>query len=82
MFHKYPNIHYHLYADYLQIYTSFSSSSYSDLIKMSMFNCIIDLTEWLSHISLSLNMTKTDTVIFSRPSSLLTFTHPTISSNF
>ena len=45
IFHKYPNIHYHLYADDLQIYTSFPSSSDSDLIQMSIFNCITDLTE-------------------------------------
>ena len=42
--HK-PNIYYHLYADDLQIYTSFPSSSDSDLIQISMFNCITDLTE-------------------------------------
>ena len=41
-----------------------------------MFNCITDLTEWLSHNSLSLNMTKTDTIIFSRASSPLSITHP------
>ena len=76
IFHKYPNIHYHLYADDLQIYTSFPSSSDSDMIQMSMFKCITDLTEWFSHNSLSLNMTKTDTIIFSRPSSPLSITHP------
>ena len=65
IFHKYPNIHYHLYADDLQIYTSFLSSSDFDLIQMYMFNCITDLTKWLSHNSLSLNMTKNDTIIFS-----------------
>ena len=43
---------------------------------MSMFNCITDLTEWFSHNSLSLNMTKTDTIIFSRPSSPISITHP------
>ena len=43
---------------------------------MSMFNCITDLTEWFSHNSLSLNMTKTDTIIYSRPSSPLSITHP------
>ena len=43
---------------------------------MSMFNCITDLTEWFSHNSLSLNMTKTDTIIFSRPSSPLSINHP------
>ena len=43
---------------------------------MSMFNCITDLTEWFSHNSLSLNMTETDTIIFSRPTSPLSITHP------
>ena len=76
IFHKYPNIHYHHYADDLHIYTSFPSSSDSDMIQVSMFNCIIDLTEWFSHNSLSLNMTKTDIIIFSRPSSPLSITHP------
>ena len=66
MFHKYPNINYRLFADYLQIYTSFPRSSDSGLIQISMFNCIPDLTEWFSHNSLSLNMTKTNTIIFSR----------------
>ena len=73
IFHKYPNIHYHLYTDDLQIYTSFPSSSDSDMNHISMFNCI---TEWFSHNSLSLNMTKTDTIIFSRHSSPLSITHP------
>ena len=76
IFLKYPNIYYHLYADDLQIYTSFPSSSDSDMIQMSMFNCITDLTEWFSHNSLSLNMTKTDTIIFSIPSFPLSITHP------
>ena len=71
IFHKYPNIHYHIYADDLQIYTSFPSSSDSYMIQMSMFKCITDLTECFSHNSLSLNMTNTDTIIFSRPSSPL-----------
>ena len=43
---------------------------------MPMFNCITDLTERFSHNSLSLNMTKTDTIIFYRPSSLLSINHP------
>ena len=46
------------------------------MIQMSMFNCITDLTEWFSHNSLSLNMTKTDTIIFSGHSSPLSITHP------
>ena len=41
-----------------------------------MFNCITDLTEWFSHNSLSLNITKTDTIIFSRPIYTLSMTHP------
>ena len=47
-----------------------------DMIQMSMFNCITDLTEWFSHNSLSLNMTKTYIIIFSRHSSPLSITHP------
>ena len=43
---------------------------------MSMFNYITDLTEWFSYNSLSLNMTKTDTIILLRPSSPLSITHP------
>ena len=76
IFHKYPNIHYHLYADDLQVYTSFPSSSDTDLIQMYMFNCITDLIEWFYHNSLSLNKNKTDIIIFSRPSFLLSITHP------
>ena len=41
-----------------------------------MFNCITYLTEWFSHNFLSLNMTKTYTIIFSRPSSPLYITYP------
>ena len=80
IFLKYSNIHYLLYADDLQIYTSFPSSSDSDMIQISMFNCITDLTEWFSLNSLSLNMTKTDTIIFLRPSSPLSITHPFLPS--
>ena len=76
IFHKYRNIHYHLYTEYLQVYTSFPSSSYFYLIQITMFNCITDLTEWFSHNYLSLNMTKTNTKIFSRPSSPLSITQP------
>ena len=50
IFHKYPNINYHIYADDLQIYP-FSSSSDSGLIQISMFNCITDLT-YCNHGSL------------------------------
>ena len=67
--------HYQLYVNDLQIYASFPSSSNSALIQMSMFNCITDITEWLSHNSLSLNMTKTYTIILYRPNSPLSITH-------
>ena len=53
----------------IYIYTLFPSASDSALIQISMFNSITDITEWFSHNSISLNMTKTDNIIFSRPSS-------------
>ena len=50
------------------------------MIQMSMFNYIFDfitdLTELFSHNYISLNMTKTGTILFSRPSSPLSITHP------
>ena len=42
---------------------------------MYMFNCIADLTEWFSHISIFLNITKTDTIILSKLSSPLSISH-------
>ena len=41
-----------------------------------MFNYITDLTHWFSNNSISLNMTKTNTIIFSITSSPLSITHP------
>ena len=41
-----------------------------------MFNYITDIIEWFSPYSIFLNMTKTNTIIFSRPSSPLSITHP------
>ena len=61
IFHKYPNINYHIYADDFQIYP-FSSSSDSGLIQISMFNCITNLTYWFFYNSISLNMTKTNRI--------------------
>ena len=63
IFRKYPYIHYHLFAYDLQMYTSFPMSCDSNSIQLSIFNCLTELTEWFSHNSLSLNMTKTDTII-------------------
>ena len=61
IFHKYPNINYHIYADDLQIYP-FSSSSDSGLIQISIFNYITDLTYWFFHNSISFNMNKTNRI--------------------
>ena len=36
----------------------------------------MELTDWFSHNSLSLNITKTDTIIISRPTYPLIITHP------
>ena len=64
------------------MYTSFPISCDSNIvylyssIQLSIFNCLKELTDWFSHNSLSLNMTKTDTIILSRPTYPLTTTHP------
>ena len=41
-----------------------------------MFNCLTYLIDWFSHNFLSLNMTKTDTIIISRPTYPLITNHP------
>ena len=76
IFRKYPYIHYHLFADDLQMYTSFPISCDSNSIQLSIFNCLTELTDWFSHNSLSLNMNKTDTIILSRTIYPLIITHP------
>ena len=75
IFLKCPHIHYHLYADDLQIYTSFPPSSDPESIQLSIYNCITELTKWFANNSLSINISKTDTIILSRPSSPLNITH-------
>ena len=67
IFCKYHYINYHLFADDLQIYTSFPISCDSNSIQLSIFNCLTEFTDWFSNNSLSLNMTTTDTIIISRP---------------
>ena len=76
IFKKYPNIRYHLFADDLQIYTFFPPGSDIDIIQLSIANCIKDLISWFSCNSLSLNITKTDSIILSRSLSSITLTHP------
>ena len=61
---KYHNIHNNIYVYDIQIHTSFPSSSDTDLIDISMFNCITELTQRLSCKYISLTITKTDTSIF------------------
>ena len=46
IFLKFPHIHYHLYAYDLHIYTSFPPSSDPESIRLSIYNCITELTKW------------------------------------
>ena len=70
IFLKFPHIHYHHYTDDLQIYTSFPPSSNPESIQLSIYNCINELTKWFANNLLSLNISKTDTIILSRPREL------------
>ena len=54
----------------------FSPGSDIDIIQLSVANCINDLISWFSCNSLSLNITKTDSIILSRSLSSITLTHP------
>ena len=56
--------------------TSFPIFCDSNSIKLSIFNCLTELTGCFSHNSLSRNMTKNDTIILSRPTYPLIITHP------
>ena len=76
IFRKYPYIHYYLFTDDLQMNTYFPISCDSNSIQLSIFNYLTEFTDWLSHNSLSLKMTKTDTIIFSRPTYPLIITQP------
>ena len=62
IFLTFPHIHYHLYADDLQIYTSFPPSSDPESIQFSIYNCVTKLTKWFANNSLSLNISKTGTI--------------------
>ena len=78
IFLKYPHLHYHLYADDLQIYTSFPPSCNTESIQLTIY----ELITWFSTNSLSLNMAKTNTIILSRSSSPLTISFFTLPSYF
>ena len=73
---KFSHIHYHLYADDIQIYTSFPPSIDPESIQLSIYNCISELTKWYANKSRSLNISKTDTIILSHLSSFLNITYP------
>ena len=73
---KYPYIRYHLFADDLKRYTFFPPGSDIEIIQLSIANCINDLISWFSCNSLSLNITKTDSIILSRSLYSITLTHP------
>ena len=81
IFFKYPYIHYHLFSDDLQIYIFFPHGSDIDIILLSIANCINDLISWFSCNSLSLNITKTDSIILYRSLSSITITHPFLISH-
>ena len=64
---KSDNNNNNIVADDLQMYTSLPISCDSNSIQLFIFSYLTELTDWFSHNSLSLNMTKTDTIILSRP---------------
>ena len=63
IFLKFPHIHYHIYADDLQIYTSFPPSSDPEYMQLSIYNFITELTKWFANNSLSQNISKTDRLL-------------------
>ena len=66
--------HYHLYADDLQLYTSFPQSTDHAIIQYNIKNCITDIQNWFTSNSLSLNVSKTDTILFSKIPSIVKIT--------
>ena len=73
--HKYPNINYHLYTADLQIYSHFPLLVILICFKYLCLNVLL-ISLIGCHNSISLNMTKTNTIILSRPSSPLSIIHP------
>ena len=74
IFKKYPYIHYNLYADDLQLYTSLPQSTDHAIIQYNIKNCITDIKNWFTSNSLSLNVSKTDTILFSKIPSIVKIT--------
>ena len=77
---KYPLVKYHLYADDLQLYTSFPPHTDHIHIESSLSSCLADLRSWFSVNSLSLNITKTDSIIFSKSNTFFKLTSPDLLS--
>ena len=76
IFFKYPYIRYHLFTIDLQMYTFFPPDTDIDILQLLIANCINDKISWFSCNSLSLNITKTDSIILSRSLSSITLNHP------
>ena len=70
IFSRYPSIHYHLYADDLQIYLSFAPNTDPSPHLSALKNCISEIVNWFSNNSLSLNTSKTNSILFSKASPL------------
>ena len=70
-----PYIYYHLFADDLHIYTFFLPGSDIDIIQLAIANCVNDLISWFACNSISLNITKKDSITLSRFLSSITLTH-------
>ena len=60
---KSHNLHYHFYADNIQIYIDFDPSD-SDFIQTRLETCLHDIHSWLSNNMLMLNENKTEFIIF------------------
>ena len=62
------NFKYHLYADDLQIYTSFDEIDQLHSTIERINKCINDVTDWFTSNSLAINPTKTELILFKHPS--------------
>ena len=66
IFHQFPDINYHIYADDLQIYIELPLSSDN----YSLLNCFNTLNNWFLQNNLMLNMSKTSLINLSRVNSI------------
>ena len=58
------SIHYHCYADDTQLYLSMSPTDYTPL--ESLYHCVDQIKNWMSHNFLQLNTDKTEVIIFGK----------------